>query len=179
MNIVLTGAPGGGKSTVLKLLGAQGFFVLPESYRWLRALISVEDWIPEARPRPLNQQEYFCHIGLQRFLEDAENTDVRFYDRSMIDVLAYCRAFDREDRAGIVEKFAKSTAASVHKAYLIQGSHSAQKQDWLRMEDRAMSMRILASIEETYQHFGVALVRLNNDDADVTLRTILQDLGMA
>lgn len=71
---VLTGGPGVGKSSLIRLLAKKGYKVLPESYRWMRLLLSVESLYTPNRPyEPLFPQSLFdLHLAFERFRENTE-----------------------------------------------------------------------------------------------------------
>ena len=98
--IIITGAPGCGKSTLLIELGKRGFQVMPETYRWLKVIQAIETHSSIMEPGPLSDDQFLLHLGLQRFIDDqpSSQTDYCFYDRSLIDVLAYCRVYDQNAR---------------------------------------------------------------------------------
>lgn len=169
--IVITGAPGSGKSTLLQELGRLGCLVMPESYRWLRTLQAIEN-SQALFHRPLDDEEFLVHIGLQKFLDVEEALDVPFcfYDRSIIDVIAYCQAYNQKSRALFASNIAVRAAKSIACAILLPPPINVKK-DILRVEDPEEASRIHKIIQATYEGFGVntmalrrkTTIRLAND----------------
>ncbi|HAT1867320.1 AAA family ATPase [Legionella pneumophila] len=91
---VITGAMGSGKSTVLKLLQAEGFCVIEEPARQILAeQRSIGDeGVPEKNPK------FFTQLLLSRAMyqyKQMQNLDrVVIYDRGMPDIIAYARLFN-------------------------------------------------------------------------------------
>src|SRR5580658_3519657 len=91
---VITGAMGSGKSTVLKLLQAEGLNVIEEPARQILAeQRSINDeGVPEKNPR------YFSQLMLSRaiyqFKQTQEFDGKVIYDRGIPDIIAYFQLFN-------------------------------------------------------------------------------------
>lgn len=91
---VITGAMGSGKSTVLKLLQAEGLSIIEEPARQILAeQRSIGDeGVPEKNPK------FFTQLLLSRAMyqyKQMQNLDrVVIYDRGMPDIIAYARLFN-------------------------------------------------------------------------------------
>lgn len=87
--IVLTGAPGCGKSTLIEALAQKGFETLPES-----ALAVIEQQDQQENPIfPWNNPVLFQQKAFELQLEwesQKINSDILIQDRSLIDILGFC-----------------------------------------------------------------------------------------
>ncbi len=90
-NIIITGAMGSGKSTVLKLLQMQGFTVVEEPARQILAeQRSIEDeGVPEKNPKLFTQLLLSRAIYQYKQMQNIGGTVI--YDRGVPDNIAYAR----------------------------------------------------------------------------------------
>jgi predicted ATPase len=93
-NIILTGAMGSGKSTVLKLLKASGLTVVDEPARQILAeQRSIEDeGIPEVNPKLFTQ--LLLSRAIYQYRQMQNNYNKVIYDRGVPDNIAYARLFN-------------------------------------------------------------------------------------
>lgn len=175
---VLTGAPGSGKSSIIKHLSKRGFDILPESYRWLRLFMLVEgiDKLPPRSTTGVFPSSLFdMHLVFERFREDAgsPNDNVTFMDRSMIDLYAYASVYCPSFCIHL-EPHAKRTAQRLSAAFLITRNTVSPTPDWLRNDTADEAARINHAICEAYDSvFKVPLTRVTNSDIQVTANEII------
>lgn len=93
-NIVMTGAMGSGKSTVLALLKAKGFMTVDEPARPILAeQRSIEDeGVPEKNPKLFTQLLLSRAIYQYKMMQ--QNDGIVIYDRGIPDNIAYADIFD-------------------------------------------------------------------------------------
>lgn len=160
--VVITGPPGSGKSRLLLELGNRGFRVMPETYRWLRVLQAIETEY-KAQLHPFKEDLFLLHTSLQQFIEDQPSSDTDgycFFDRSMIDILAYCRAYQQTTRLDMALQLAQKSAKNLFYAFLLPVPRKIE-QDSLRKEGIEEARRLSLVIQDTYQLCGVDLKLLN------------------
>lgn len=92
--IVITGAMGSGKSTVLQLLKAQGFNVVPEPAREILAeQRSIgSDGVPEQNPKLFTQ--LLLSRAMYQYKQMQTTLDIVFFDRGIPDNVAYAQLFN-------------------------------------------------------------------------------------
>ena len=90
--IVITGAMGSGKSTLIAELRKRGFTVVPEPARIVLAeqRAAGGDGVPERSPRR------FCELMLERMKSDYDEHPSAFYDRGIPDLVGYAHLFRLE-----------------------------------------------------------------------------------
>lgn len=92
-NIIITGAMGSGKSTVLKLLKAEGFIVVEEPAREILAeQRSIGDeGVPEKNPKLFVQ--LLLSRAIYQYKQMQEAYDTVIFDRGIPDNIAYAQLF--------------------------------------------------------------------------------------
>lgn len=155
--VVLTGAPGSGKSQTLLRLGELGHLVLPESYRWMRVLESIETFKPIERSGNNDIPDtHAVHLGLELFRDDIDiQTQIRFVDRSMIDIWSYVMLAFGQAKARHLLPFARRTATRVLAAFSVELVGNLNYGDWLRQETQSEARRIADALLAGYRSFGI------------------------
>lgn len=87
--IVLTGGPSVGKTTMIELLAAEGYTIIPEAAR----MIIEEERLKENGNVPSKNLLKFQELVLERQcgLENSVPQGLVFIDRGIVDGIAYCR----------------------------------------------------------------------------------------
>lgn len=98
---IFTGGPGAGKSTVLGLMQAKGYAVVPEVARSI--IQQQNDTGGDATHT--GDQIAFCRLMLQASIKDyqqnAHSEKITFFDRGIPDLLGYARMIGMQDYAHI------------------------------------------------------------------------------
>jgi len=160
--IIITGAPGCGKSTLLLNLGKRGFQVMPETYRWLKVIEGIESFSYLDNQKQLSDDQFLFHLALQKFLDDQPSDEIEycFYDRSLIDVVAYCHAYKQSKNLEFSKLIAEATSKHIYCAFLLP-TPGCIEQDIFRKEDFRETQRLYNVIKDTYNKFGIRLIKLN------------------
>jgi predicted ATPase len=90
--IVITGGPGGGKTTILDALREKGYDYLEESGRQIIRERKKMGLPP--RPDPASFARQMFQMGMEKFIKNKEKPDVLFYDRSFLDSAMLIRKND-------------------------------------------------------------------------------------
>jgi len=89
---ILTGGPGGGKTSLLEFLAAKGYHYIPETARQI-----IKDRLSKnlsPRPEPnIFAQEIFRR-DWENFISNSNNSSLLFFDRSFLD--SACMIFDTD-----------------------------------------------------------------------------------
>ena len=93
-NMIITGAMGSGKSTVLQLIKAQGFNVVPEPAREILAeQRSIGDeGVPEQNPKLFTQ--LLLSRAIYQYKQMQTSHEVVIFDRGIPDNIAYAQLFN-------------------------------------------------------------------------------------
>ncbi len=86
--IILSGAPGTGKTSVLNALKSLGYICMDESFREFVQEDNLEKTSQNYKESPL----YFSRLlfeSRKKQYHNYQNAKITFYDRSLIDILAY------------------------------------------------------------------------------------------
>lgn len=170
--IILTGAPGTGKTTILHLLEKQGYDVLPEM---ARALIKEQQAL-ETEILPWKNHKAFGEELFRRQVaqfHQAKNGLTTFYDRGIPDNLGYLR------RDGLQNKALEKEAESYRyfpKVFLTPPWEDIYNQDDERWEDFELMLQIHEALVDIYQHFDYQLIEVPRISPEQRLDFILQSI---
>ncbi len=173
--IVVTGAPGTGKSTVLDLLENKGFKVVPEMARQL---------IAEQQELKSNMVPWLDHPSFGKELfqrqvrqyEDLEASDsIVFYDRGIPDNLAYLR----RDGYANLDLEAKAPNFRYHDdIFLMPPWLEIYGNDQVRWEDTELMLDIDRALREMYTGLGYNIIEVPKVQAHQRLHFILSHLKL-
>lgn len=153
--IVLTGGPGGGKTTLIELLKAKGHICFDEISREQieRAKHNSHAHAfadnPIAFSQPLWKGRIRQYHDAQKVLNQ-ENTAHVFFDRGLPDVVAYLSPTERQ-------KTQWEDALNQYRydlVFLLQPQRSFYQKDNQRMENYAEALRLHHSIKSVYEQLG-------------------------
>jgi len=172
-NIIITGAMGSGKSTVLQLLKEQGLSVVPEPAREILAeQRSIGDTgVPEQNPRLFTQ--LLLSRSIYQYKQMQNTSDLVIFDRGIPDNIAYAQLF-------------KLNYLSAHKAAQLFRYDSkvfifpAWKDIYTTDDERIMSFDAAKEfgddINTIYKTLGYTLVEVPCVSSEERLRFILEGI---
>ena len=156
MRVVLTGAPGTGKSIILSCLARKGWVVLPEAFRWRAMALSISSRHDNVRAQHLSL------YAIQQFLEDVcipSSCEVCF-DRCTVDLIAYERFYGGSDPRPEIMDLGRACSRRIDAAYFSALDPAQYVTDWLRDESAPSALGLQKTILTTYEEFGVPLYEL-------------------
>lgn len=172
--VVVTGAPGTGKSTVLDILENKGFRVLPEMARQLIAEEQAKqfsDCVPWL-DHPSFGLELFQRQKAQYESAEAELT---FYDRGIPDNLAYLR---RDGVPNLQLEIAAKGFPYHPEIFLMPPWEEIYANDQVRWEDLDLMLDIDRALRSMYKGLGYQIVEVPKIDPNQRVDFILKHLGL-
>lgn len=156
-NIVITGAMGSGKSTVLQLLRAQGVSVVPEPAREILAeQRSIEDeGVPEKNPKLFTQLLLSRAIYQYKQMQDTNETVI--YDRGIPDNIAYAQLFN-------LNYLPAQNAAKLYRYHIDIFVFPAWQEIYTTDDERIMPFAAAKafgdSVQKIYKAYGYQLIEV-------------------
>lgn len=156
-NIILTGAMGSGKSTVLQLLKAQNCKVVPEPAREILAeQRSIgEEGIPEKNPKLFTQ--LLLSRAIYQYKQMHNTHHVVFFDRGIPDNIAYAKLFNLDYSPAY-------KAAEIYRYNVDVFVFPAWHEIYTPDDERKLSFEIAKSfgddLQNIYQELGYNLIEV-------------------
>ena len=171
--IVLTGAPGSGKTTVLDRLQSLGQTVVAEPARQILA----EQRSFGGRAVPERNPDLFVELLLSRALYEYRRhtggTHTVLFDRGLPDVIAYARLFGLPCDGTVAAAQRYRYNAQV---LLLPAQEDIYRQDEERRMTFAQARRFGEIIREAYEELGYAVTTLPPGTPDERARALLSQL---
>jgi predicted ATPase len=172
--VVISGCSGGGKSSLLAELGGRGFRTFAEPGRQIvkEQTAIGGDALPYVNDRAFG--ELCISRTMNRMIEAADARDYVFFDRGLIDPIAYC------DRAGLDVPAHWKRAAELFrfntKVFLVPPWPEIFANDTERKHSFDEALAQYKTLPRTYERFGYAPVIVPKasiaDRADFILRSL-------
>lgn len=150
---VITGGPGIGKTTVIELLAAKGFAIVPEMAR----MITEEEKLKDSDILPWKNLAKYQEKVAERQLEVEEkiSAEMVFLDRGLIDGVGYCKLGNVPIPKPIFEKGKNR----YDKIFLLEHL-PVYENDVTRFEKREEALRIHHAVIEAYAEFGYETIHV-------------------
>ncbi|MDC7998180.1 ATP-binding protein [Gilvibacter sediminis] len=163
--VVITGAPGTGKTAVINALRNEGFHIFPEVIREFTAEETATQDSPQVATNPIvfaKDSDSFNRrllLGRQQQFFAGGHLDTRpvFYDRGLPDVLAYMDYFDQEYGA---EFEAYCTDHRYDQVFIMPPWEDIFHADGGRFETFEQAVDLHESLNLRYRYFGYDLVEV-------------------
>ncbi len=153
--IILTGAMGGGKSTILKELSARGIGCIEEPARQIlkEQRAAGKDGTPDKNPDRFNE------LMLEKMITDYQSIqsseDIFIFDRGIADVIAYAGLLNVNSAAAL-------KAANEYKYNSHVFMFDAWKEIYINDDERKMSFELSAgfakSVRKVYMSLGYDII---------------------
>ena len=154
---ILTGTPGAGKTSVLRLLESLGYSVIEEA---ATAVIALEQARSEGEPwTRTNFIDKIVALQRRRQMQAATADDIQFYDRSPICTHALSRYADSPTSTALAAEIDRITREQVYQreVFFIRNIGFCEPTAARRISF-ADSLRFERIHEETYRAFGYRLI---------------------
>ena len=148
--IVISGGPGGGKTTIINSLKDLGFFCYDEISRELIEKYKKNGHKNIFIEKPVN----FSNILWKKREEQYKNSIIQkkyqkvFFDRSLLDITSYLEFVGM--RNSNLEKKLKNFNYDI--VFLVKPNKKFYKKDYSRLEDFNKSMKIHSILEKNYKN---------------------------
>ncbi|MFT5738365.1 MAG: putative ATPase [Maribacter sp.] len=157
--IVITGAPGTGKTTIIKALETSGFYCFHEFIRNMTLEAKNEQHPDSVLGNPIafvsDSKQFNLQLleGRRKQYDDGNKQEKAqvFYDRGMPDVLAYMDYFDQSYEADFLNACKKHNYDSV---FLLPPWEAIYVQDNERLETYIQATEIHEHLKNTYASLG-------------------------
>lgn len=171
--VIVTGAPGTGKSTVLNLLANKGYPVIPEMARQLIA----EQQAVDSEMLPWKDHRSFGKELFRRQVEQYHlaKAPLVFYDRGIPDNLAYLR------RDGFQDKELEKQSGQYpyhHEIFLMPPWLEIYGKDDVRWEGTELMLDIDRALREMYREQSYTIVEVPKVEPQQRLHFILSHLRL-
>lgn len=172
---ILTGGPGSGKTTLIEQLGMMGYDCIPETGRKIiqQQLSSGGTALPWA-----DKAEYsrlMLQHSVQDYLSQSTETDVRFFDRGIPDVLGYTELIGLPDR----EIFIKATENFRYNStvFILPPWLEIYKTDAERKQSPELAATTYHMMKAIYERYHYKLVEIPRTSVAERIRFILDRIG--
>jgi predicted ATPase len=170
--VVITGAPGTGKTTLLNLLKTQGYAIHKEM---ARALIKEQQELGSKivpwQNHNLFGQELFKRQVAQ--YHQAKPKIINFYDRGIPDNLGYLRRDGLQNKA--LEEKAKEYPY-YKKVFFTPPWKNIYAQDQERWEDFNLMLEIHEALQEIYQFYNYQLIEVPRTNPQERLKFVIHHI---
>lgn len=156
--IVITGAPGTGKTTVINALQNKGYFCFEEISRNVIQEYQQKGIVNPFISHAPEFSETLFKKRSQQYLdfESLEDT-IAFYDRSLIDVIAYLKYGNSEVIKDYLDRAKQYVFDTI---FITPPWEEIYTKDQERMESFEQAVAIHQCIVNTYNDFGYSLITL-------------------
>lgn len=174
---ILTGAPGAGKTVLLRRLELAGFPVVEEAATDLIALITAQGLVEHWKAPTFIEDIVALQRARQR-RADAWPDEVAFFDRSPICTWALCEYAGREPPASLVAEIERIEAERPYERRVffleLMGFITPTEARRISLAD---SERFAAIHVDVYARFGYELIRIPAADVETRFAAVLAAIG--
>lgn len=170
---VITGGPGGGKTTLLQTLAARGYRVAPEAARRIiRQRLSAG--LPP-RPEPVPFAKEILDSDIQQYRAATDHDGITFFDRGVLDALYMLdleSALSRDEIAKLVEAFPYN-----HTVFLLPPWEAIYAMDSERDQTFEESVAVFEGMRRWYSRWGYETVEVPRAGVEARVSFILEQIG--
>lgn len=175
MVYVITGGPGFGKTTVVKLLAERNFPVCEEGARGLLQALSVDNVQIGADNIPMDFERIIAN-GRLKFLNETESNSIAFSDRGLPDQIAYSW-YKKKQPSSFIEEVVLANRYAPH-VFVTPPWEDIFTQDGIRRENFDDALLIHDQIVKAYLKYRYKIVNLPKTNPEMRVKFILNFLGI-
>jgi predicted ATPase len=167
----LTGGPCTGKTTLLGALKNDGHQIVPET-----PTIIFEEEIKKTNKRPDPSTAIFQLRLMNKQLEfesKLQNNTHAFLDRSIVDIVGYCRFFGITPPKELIEK----VKAHRYDGVFLLSFLSFYETTTVRPEPIDVAKKIHTTLKETYEDFGYNLIEIPSVSVEQRVKFIFEKIN--
>lgn len=173
--VIVTGAPGAGKTAMLNTLTARGYHVVEES---ARAIIRerLADGLPP-RPTPRQFAAAVMRLDIENYRRRSTQSDWVFFDRGIPDgmcMLDQVTPLGRRRIKGLAEHFVYH-----RQVFIFPPWQAIYRNDTERDQTFADAIRVFETLSEWYRQCGYEVMDMPLASVDERCDFILETLGLA
>jgi predicted ATPase len=170
--IVLTGGPGAGKTSIIKLLSERGFNIVPEPARTL-----IEDYeknSPHLHPKLSKENRLFFQKAIENItIKDWFENKTGFFDRSILDEIGYRNRYSININSEL-DKAAK--LYRYDKVFIFPFWKEIYKTDDVRHETPEEAEIVGKYLHGAYVSYGYSPIIVPKNDPETRLQFILDNI---
>lgn len=173
--VILTGGPGGGKTTLVEALREQGYPCVEEVGRAViqEQVESGGDALPWADKEKFKQRMFEAQL---KAFQTPQCEKVVFFDRGLLDTLAYAKLENLEITE---EMLLRAKETKFHDVVFITPPwEEIYQNDQERKQDFAEAIRTYEHMAAIYREYGYTVVNLPKDSVSKRISFILETLGL-
>ncbi|MFT4554471.1 MAG: putative ATPase [Chlamydiales bacterium] len=172
---ILTGGPGGGKSTLIKVLRERGYLCMDEVARDIikKEVTTNGDALPWANKAEFTQKMFGETLKLY---ESVSSSDAIFFDRGVVDVLAYAKMVKVEISEEMLCTARK--LAFNKKVFVTPPWEDIYRNDEERKQSFEEAIETFEHIVKEYQAYGYEIVVLPKTDVEDRINFMLDLLNL-
>ncbi|QNU62498.1 AAA family ATPase [Vreelandella titanicae] len=170
---VLTGGPGGGKTTLLDAIEKRGYRVIPESARSIIKERLAAELSP--RPDPVSFAQDILKSDIEKYRRVAVGEQATFFDRGVLDALYMLDAESALSRAGIanyVQLFPYNPVV-----FLLPPWEDIYGTDSERDQTFEESLKVFEGMKSWYSQWGYKTLEVPRDTIDERVKFVLQHVN--
>ncbi|ASK32888.1 hypothetical protein CEK62_20275 (plasmid) [Alcanivorax sp. N3-2A] len=173
LRFVITGGPGGGKTTLLDALAERGYRIAPEAARRLIKERLAEGLAP--RPDPVCFARAILNSDMQQYQAATAHDDVTFFDRGVPDALYMLdleSAITEGEAAELIQRFPYND-----RVFLLPPWEVIYGTDTERDQTFEESVAVFEAIKRWYSRWGYDTVEVPRAGVEARVSFILKALG--
>ncbi|MFP1683803.1 AAA family ATPase [Alloalcanivorax sp. C16-1] len=170
---VITGGPGGGKTTLLQALAEQGYRVAPEAARRIIRTRLAQGLPP--RPDPTAFAREILAWDMDQYRAARAHDGVTFFDRGVPDalyMLDLAGAITRQEAAGLVQRFPYNNTV-----FLLPPWEDIYGTDAERDQSFEEAVAVFEGMSRWYAQWGYQTVEVPRVSVENRVRFILKIIG--
>ncbi|WP_370203222.1 AAA family ATPase [Alloalcanivorax venustensis] len=170
---VVTGGPGGGKSTLLDALAERGYHIAPEAARRLIKERLAAGLAP--RPDPVTFARAILNSDMAQYRAATDHDGITFFDRGVLDALYMLdleSALSRDETARLVQAFPYNDTV-----FLLPPWEAIYGMDSERDQTFEESVVVFESMKRWYGRWGYETVEVPRASVEARVSFILDAIG--